>query len=118
MDPQDKDAIELEVHRVLATQEIELRKLWSAEATGFREFLQRQFRYITLGVSTFALAGAGLFAWFFSDSAESVKNHFSDSIKSAQEQLIATVDEKIIDYRIMDVFQKRFNELTVIAAKK
>ena len=40
MDPQDKDAIELEVRRVLATHEIELRKLWSTGATGFREFLQ------------------------------------------------------------------------------
>lgn len=105
MDPQDKDAIELEVRRVLATQEIELRKLWSTEATGFREFLQRQFRYITLGVSTLALVGAGLFVWFF-----------SDSVKSAQEQLIVTVDEKIMDYRILESFQKKLDHLAVIAA--
>ena len=98
MDPKDKDAIELEVRRVLATQEIELRKLWSAEAAGFREFLQRQFRYITIGVSTFALVGSGLFVWFFSDN---VKH---------------SIDAKIVEYRIVDSLRNKVAEYVQIAA--
>ena len=105
MDSQDRDAIELEVRRVLATQEIELRKLWSAEAAGFREFLQRQFRYITFGVSAFALVGAGLFVWFFSDSVE-----------RTQKQLEATVDAKVIEYRIVESLKNRVSQFVEIAA--
>lgn len=105
MDPQDRDAIELEVRRVLATQEIELRKLWSEEAIGFREFLQRQFRYITFGVSTFALVGAALFVWFFSDSVE--RTH---------KQLEATIDAKIIEYRIVESLKEKVDQFVEIAA--
>ncbi|MFK7942558.1 MAG: hypothetical protein AB8B85_06560 [Paracoccaceae bacterium] len=105
MDQADKDSIELEVRRLLAAEQTELRKQWSEEATGFRDFLQRQFRYITLGVSTFAFVGVGLFVWFF-----------SDSVSRTQQQLEATVDAKIIDYRIVESFKTRVAEIVELAA--
>lgn len=101
----ERNQIELEVRRVLAEEEIKLRTILADEATSYREFLQRQFKQVTIGITSLAAVGAGLFVWFF-----------SDSVSKTQEQLEATVDAKIIDYRIVDSFRDRVNEIVKITA--
>lgn len=106
MDQDFKEQVELEVRRITSAQELEMRKLHSEEAREFREFLQKQFRYITFGVTTFAIVGAALFIWFFSDSVEKTR-----------EEMRATVDAKLIDYRIVGSLKDRLKDLVELAAK-
>ena len=101
----ERNQIELEVRRVLAAEEVKLRTILTDEATSYREFLQRQFNQVTIGITALAAVGAGLFVWFF-----------SDSVSKTQEQLEATVDAKIIDYRIVESFRARVDEIVQITA--
>lgn len=90
---EDKEKLELEVRRVL-----------SSEAEGYRIFLQSQFRYLMWGVGILFLAGAAIFTYLF-----------GDSIEKSKEQLISTIDARIIDYRIVESFKKRLQESIDIA---
>lgn len=101
----EKARIELEVRRILSSEEVKIRQTLSNEAAGYRDFLQKQFKQVTVGITALAAVGVGLFVWFF-----------SDSVSKTQSQLEATIDAKIIDYRIVESFRERVNEIVQIAA--
>ena len=84
--------------------ELEVRRILSSEAEGYRIFLQSQFRYLIWGIGILFLAGAAIFAYFF-----------GDSIEKSKEQLISTIDARVIDYRIVESFKKRLKESIDIA---
>lgn len=88
----DREKLELEVRRILAS-----------EVEGYRKYLQSQFRTLTWGVGTLFTVGAILLYFFLG-------NKFDDS----KEQLISTVDSKMIDYRIVEAFRRRLNEVIEI----
>lgn len=96
----EQKMIELEVRRLISTEEMQLRNMYGEEAKRYREFLQRQFSQIVLGVSVLAVVGAGLFVWFFSDSVDRIRSSLETSI-----------DRSVIDYRIVDTFRDQASEL-------
>lgn len=85
----DKEKLELEIRRVLA-QEVEQH----------RSFLQANFKMVTWGVGVLFVAGSVIFGFLLGKS-------FNDS----QETLISTIDAKVLDYRIVESFQKRLDTL-------
>lgn len=85
---EDQEKLELEVRRILAS-----------EVEGYRNHLQSQFRTLTWGVGLLLTVGAVLLYFFLGSK-------FNDST----EQLIRTVDRKMIDYRIVENFRDRLNE--------
>ena len=93
MEEKDKNDIELHVRRILAQ-----------EAGEYREFLQRQFRLITWSIGVLLVVGGAIFTYFL-----------GDSVKSANETLIKEVDEKVVEYAIVDEYKK---DLKSVLAKE
>lgn len=106
MSEPDKDKIELEIRRVISDRELEVRRSTIEELEKHRNYLQTQFRTFTLGLSALAIAGSALFAFFFSKS-------FND----LEKDVIAQIDQKVIDYRILETMKIRLNEQIKIVAE-
>ncbi|MCG8424475.1 MAG: hypothetical protein MJE77_41815 [Proteobacteria bacterium] len=87
------EELELEVRRILAT-----------EVESHRAFLQSQFRNLTWGIGILFTVGAIIFTFLF-----------GKSIDESKEQLVSTIDAKVVDYRIVESFKKRLDEFIKIA---
>lgn len=86
---EDLEKLELEVRRILAS-----------EVEGYRNHLQFQFRTLTWGVGIILTIGAILLYFFL-----------GSEFKESKEQLVRTVDSKMIDYRIVETFTSRLEEV-------
>jgi hypothetical protein len=106
-----KSQIEIEVRKILLSEDTSLRRAWTEEAKTYREFLQTQFRWITIGVSTLSVVGASLFVWLFgnnlSQTLMETRHQFEDArgqldkiLIDAKDDLEKTVDSKVVEYRI------------------
>ena len=104
LDKDLREKIELEVLRKISETEGDRDKKILEEISSYREFLQKQFRNITWSLSIILVASVTLFTFFF-----------GKNLDEAKEQLIATIDTKIVDYRITESFQKRLEELVNIS---
>ena len=100
---QNADAQKAEYDRYI---ELEVRRILSEEAGTYREFLQRQFRYLAWSVGIIATVGAAVFVFLFSDRADKV-----------EKRLVQTVDAKIIEYRISEGLKARINSLVDVRAR-
>ena len=92
---EDKEKLELEVRRILAS-----------EVEGYRSHLQSQFRTLTWGVGILFTIGAILLYFFL-----------GDKLDESKAQLVRTVDSKMIDYRIVDSFKNRLEEVIQITLR-
>lgn len=92
--------VEAEVRKVLGLEDVKLRQVWADEAKNYRDFLQNQFKWITIGVSVLGAVGAGLFVWFFSDNVKQLHDQLSNGLTDAKTAIQQTVDSKVIEYRI------------------
>lgn len=106
--------IELAVRRLLSSEDTALRKVWADEAKTYREFLQSQFRWITIGVSSLAAVGVALFVWFFSDSVSQTQIQIGKVLADAKETMLMTIDSKVIDYRILQDLKSRVESMVKI----
>ena len=96
MQEQDKNEVELHIRRILAQ-----------EAGEYREFLQRQFRFITWSIGVLLVVGGGLTTYFLGDSYQSTK-----------EKMINEIDAKVMEYRIVDAQKKKIDFLLKNAVAK
>ena len=85
MDEKLKNDVELEVRRVL-----------SEEMQQHRDFLQTQFKNITWGVGVVFIVAVSAFFFLFGRSLE-----------KTEEKIIREVDQKVIEYRIVEAYKKR-----------
>lgn len=92
---EDKDLIELEVRRLLA-----------AEVESHRTYLQSQFKNLTWGVAILFTVAAAIVTFFFGKS-------FNES----KEQLISTVDSKVIEYRLVESFKDKLDEYVLTSVE-
>jgi hypothetical protein len=92
----EKEELELEVRRILAS-----------EVEGHRTFLQAQFRNLTWAIGILFTVGAIIFTFLF-----------GKSIDESKDQLISTIDAKVVDYRIVESFKKKLEEYINIAVDK
>ena len=102
----DEEKLELFVRRFLSKEELEVRRFIADELTKHREYLQAQFRNITIGVGTLFTLGGLIFAFLVGQNFE-----------SAERQIIQQVDQKVIEYRILDNYKKRLSEQLKIIAQ-
>ncbi|EOY4907151.1 hypothetical protein ACP54H_000296 [Vibrio alginolyticus] len=79
--------------------ELQVRRVLSAEVVEHRKFLQDQFKHLTWGIGVLLAFGAVVFAFLF-----------GKSISDTKEQLITTIDAKVIEYRIVESFKKTLKE--------
>lgn len=86
--------------------ELKVRRILSAEVEQHRSFLQTQFKYLTWGIGVIIAAGAIIFTYLF-----------GKSIDESKEQLVSTIDSKVVDYRIVESFQNRLQEFIEIAVQ-
>ncbi|WP_416064595.1 phage tail protein [Rhizobium sp. ZK1] len=106
--------VEAEVRRILGAEDVGLRRVWAEEAKNYREFLQSQFRWITIGVSSLAAVGVALFVWFFSDSVNQTQTQISRVLADAKDSMLMTIDSKVIDYRILQDLKSRVESMVEI----
>lgn len=87
--------IELEVRRILAAEELQVRKAISNDLREFSGLLQAQFRTLTWGLGVLFLAGGGIVTFLF-----------GKSYAASQERIVREVDQKVIEYRIVESYRK------------
>lgn len=84
--------------------ELKVRQILSAEVENHRTFLQSQFKYLTWGLGILLAFGAIVFTYLF-----------GKSIDESKEQLITTIDSKLVEYRIVDSFKRALEQHIQIA---
>ncbi len=84
--------------------ELQVRRLISEEVEQYRTFLQSQFKYLTWGIGVLLAAGALIFTYLF-----------GKSIDESKEQLISTIDAKVVEYRLVQSFKNSLEEHIKIA---
>lgn len=89
----DSNDVELQVRRILAE-----------EVEQHRNFLQSQFKYLTWGIGVLLASGALIFTFLF-----------GKSIDDSKDQLISTIDSKVVEYRIVQSFKNSLEEHIKIA---
>lgn len=96
---QTKDIIELEVRRLLAEGEIEIRRQMAEEIAGHRLFLQGQFKAILAGMAFIFIAGGALLFFFVGESYE-----------KAEQRLVHEVEARAVEYAILDEYKERISK--------
>lgn len=84
--------------------ELKVRRILASEVEQHRNFLQTQFKYLTWTIGVLLTAGAIIFSYLF-----------GKSIDESKEQLVSTIDSKVVDYRIVESFKDRLEEFIGIA---
>lgn len=84
--------------------ELKVRQILSAEVENHRNFLQSQFKYLTWGLGVLLASGTIVFTYLF-----------GKSIDESKEQLVTTIDSKVVEYRIVDSFKKALEQHIQIA---
>ena len=98
MDDQLKKDIELEVRRVLATQEVERRQSIIAELNSHRNYLQSQIKWLGGIVTAIFLIIIGAVYFFTGRSYDDIKDKIGQEVES-----------KVIEFRIVDVYEQKLN---------
>lgn len=103
--------IELEVRRLVSTEEISLSKEIASQVQSHREFLQNQFRTVTwsIGVIVAAVVTAGSF--FVGRELTSIQRKFDEEVARSQQRLASQVDDAMIRYAIKSELRE---ELSVV----
>ena len=113
MDDETRTAVEVEVRRVMQSQDqtltnaiSHLSESYNNAAASCREHLQRQFRYLTIGVSVVLTTIGGAFVFYT-----------GKNIDESKELRQATIDQKVVEYRIVDNLKHRLDDQVVMAKK-
>lgn len=94
--------------------ELQVRLILDEEATKYREQLLTQFKYIIWSITIVIVAGLAVLTYFVGKDIERTKL----VINTTHEQLKASIDDKIISYRILQVFQKRLDVMAEQSVQK
>jgi hypothetical protein len=84
--------------------ELKVRRILASEIEQHRSFLQSQFKFLTWGIGVLLASGAIIFSYLF-----------GKSIDDSKEQLVSTIDSKVVDYRIVESFKERLEQFIEIA---
>ena len=75
--------------------ELEVRRLLSSEVQEHREFLQSQIKYVSWGAGILLTLTIALLGYYF-----------GKSLPETKAQLLAAIDAKVIDYRILQTVER------------
>lgn len=106
MDKDIKNAIEIEIRKIFDQEDLTLSRQMADQIEYHRKFLQTQFKFLTWGVGILFVFATGAFAFLFGKSYDSIKD-----------KIIQEVDQKVIEYRIVDDFKKRLDEQLRLAVE-
>ena len=84
--------------------ELEVRRLLSSEVQEHREFLQSQIKYVSWGAGILLTLTIALLGYYF-----------GKSLPETKAQLLAAIDAKVIDYRIVETVKARLEERVDLA---